>query len=837
MLSRGRRLSTTAREEEQMKTHRTARLTIVSATFAFALLLALPLQSQSSTGTKSGAGTKGGAGRKSGQGSSAAAAPSTPQIPCARPQQPLVKIPELVSKGGRLRATVTATSEFDRIGTRTPGSINGGSTQPGDPNAYTACYGQWVRAFRSPDAVPPFPAPGTEAAVGDPLNGPTLRARVGDVIELTFLNNIDPSVFGKSIDSGDAGGCDQTFGPTAATNYPGADKFPNCFHGSTTANIHFHGTHTNPNSTGDNVFLEILSSMRLTGKPVVTPESVKKDFDAFFDRCEVELGKGSHREWPRQYPSDFPTTTWTDKQKTDLLKFDEQKGGGTPLSPVNDKQIKEGAWPQYYIGSYPYCFKLPAYPDPAAAASTSTSTHSHDGPHDGTGELAGSAARTLLTEAPHSHLLQMGQSPGTHWYHAHKHGSTAIDVGNGFVGAFIIEGAYDDELSKFYKAANAAWNPSVLVINQFGVSPNLKTAGVGQDKGPDFSVNGRINPVISMRPGEVQMWRIVNASGRAGTYFIAPPPGFHWRQLAQDGVQLKDVNYQNSLDRPFLLAAGNRADMLVQAPVACNITTPPCSYSVQVNNEVDPSDRVGAFPINLVTVNVSGTAFAPAMKFIPTAPAMPDFLKDIADSEVTGTKTIAFNTIPQSFPPGPPAAPAIHEIDGKQFDGEVGAVVLLNTLEEWKITNATRGNISHPFHIHINPFQVTEVFTPNETLANGSPKYVTDKTGMQPGQCYLDPKDPSSWKPCGGSGPSSKDAIWWDVFPIPSGLPATNADGTPINDASGNQIVVPGYFKMRSRFVDYSGYYVIHCHILAHEDRGMMTVVEVAPLASPYAHH
>jgi len=28
---------------------------------------------------------------------------------------------------------------------------------------------------------------------------------------------------------------------------------------------------------------------------------------------------------------------------------------------------------------------------------------------------------------------------------------------------------------------------------------------------------------------------------------------------------------------------------------------------------------------------------------------------------------------------------------------------------------------------------------------------------------------------------------------------------------------------MRSRFVDYTGQYVMHCHILAHEDRGMMT--------------
>ena len=44
----------------------------------------------------------------------------------------------------------------------------------------------------------------------------------------------------------------------------------------------------------------------------------------------------------------------------------------------------------------------------------------------------------------------MGQAPGTHWYHAHKHGSTAINVGNGMTGAFIIEGKYDDDLNAFY---------------------------------------------------------------------------------------------------------------------------------------------------------------------------------------------------------------------------------------------------------------------------------------------------------------------------------------------------------------------------------------------------
>ena len=63
------------------------------------------------------------------------------------------------------------------------------------------------------------------------------------------------------------------------------------------------------------------------------------------------------------------------------------------------------------------------------------------------------------------------------------------------------------------------------------------------------------------------------------------------------------------------------------------------------------------------------------------------------------------------------------------------------------------------------------------------------------------------------------------MFPIPTARPTDAA--TSDHGSAGQPIIVPGYFKMRSRFVDYTGQYVMHCHILAHEDRGMMTVVEV----------
>ena len=73
------------------------------------------------------------------------------------------------------------------------------------------------------------------------------------------------------------------------------------------------------------------------------------------------------------------------------------------------------------------------------------------------------------------------------------------------------------------------------------------------------------------------------------------------------------------------------------------------------------------------------------------------------------------------------------------------------------------------------------------------------------------------------------NGIWWDVFPIPS--------ARVVQVDENNQVQIPGYFKMRSRFVDYTGQYVIHCHILAHEDRGMMYTVSVARPNSPPTHN
>ncbi len=765
--------------------------------------------------------------------------PSPTPTPIANPCPPamigqtLVPVPEIVRTDGKLRGTVILSDEQEWMAFRVPVSAPSDSSR-------SQCLPQYVRTFRELGATPTMASapsgPFASGAYATPRPGPTLRARVGDLIQLTFLNQINPANFGNSIDRGEIGACDET-----SVGYPGkppgGDTFPDCFHGSSTGNIHFHGTHTNPNSTGDNVFIEVRPSPREDNKPTVTPESVQKHFDRFFAQCEERLSRNVLDQWPRKW-DDLPDS-YTDDQKKLLKRYDEELEKKYPgakfnkqfLWPTNDWQIKQGSWPQYYIGAFPYCYRLPEY---TATAWPPPPTPS------GMAGMPMDSAENHASAAP----LRMGQSPGTHWYHAHKHGSTAINVANGMTGAFIIEGQYDDDLNTWYNQVEL-WTRTqpVMVINQLGVSPNLmRGPNAAIDKGPDFSINGQLKPVVQMRPGEVQMWRIVNSSGRAGAQFVGPPGGFEWRQLAQDGVQFIDANYQKSHNDPFLLAAGNRADLLVKAPATPCTKPQGCLYPVMVQNQVDPSDLASANQITLLTVSVSGTPVDPksnGAKFIPTAPGFPPFLADISSAEVQGTKKILF----ASGGPGGLPTPAAHTIDGKKFDGEVGELVLLNTVEEWKVMNATL-KISHPFHIHINPFQIVEVFDPNETMKDPKnpkktiPRYIFDlKARKSPRQCYLNPLgNPDDWKPCVPP-PLQKNLIWWDVFPIPSGTNPTDAGGKKILDPKTKQpIMVPGFFKMRSRFVDYSGYYVIHCHILAHEDRGMMTVVEVAPSKSPYSH-
>jgi len=689
-----------------------------------------------------------------------------------------------------------------------------------------------------------------------------LRARIGDLIQVSFRNQVDTKNFPVTLDRGD---CDAATGTVAQNGqpikvnvYPRNNKYPNCVHGSSTSNLHFHGTHTTPATTGDNVLLLIRPALRLKGKdehgidyPPIQPTDavVKESFTKIFANCE---NTGSPTKW-EQLPE-----KWREKQEELLKLYDKTApyhGASASLPenlhlwPKNEEAIKAGKWPQYSVGASPYCFRLPDKP---------TGQKKNDG------------------------TFRMGQAPGTHWYHAHVHGSTALNVANGLAGAFIIEGPYDDKLRDFYKNAPGGLVEKVLVIQQLSTSLGLLSAG---RSGPPFlSVNGRREPVITMRPGQVQMWRLVNAAYRSFVEFrefkaptdvvcsstgpigIPTPPCVDWRQTAQDGVQFHPDNYEKvgTVNAQFNMAGGNRVDLLVKAP------STPGRYSLTVWESTSESPAAAGAQgtrvrqVTLLTVNVTGETITPPMAFIDKGsfPTFPDFLENLPVVVAPGNKKdVAYDTTPGFPPPPPPEGPPrgplrgplagpdpvlpTHTIDGELFDDEIKQRMALNRIEEWKVVNKAVG-IAHPFHIHINPFQVVEVFDPNSEEAT--------KVG---GPCYADPTKPETWKPCEAPPVEAqyvRPYVWWDVRAIPAardvafvtpevdciqgpsaGFAAeyrcpANSGGNVCRLKDGKQkckLVIPGYFKMRSHFSDFPGVFVQHCHILAHEDVGMMQFVEV----------
>jgi FtsP/CotA-like multicopper oxidase with cupredoxin domain len=340
---------------------------------------------------------------------------------------------------------------------------------------------------------------------GLPAPGPTIRARVGDTVEITLLNQVDVNSFARSIDAGAArpldqgNGCDQVTstgpGGVSVNTYPGDpafDNMPNCFHGSSTANLHYHGTHISPNILEDNIFLQLRPSPRTGGQPVVNEQYLKAhNFGQIFANCQAGH---SPRLW-----TDLPPA-WQQAQQTLLQQYDAaaRLPQNERLWPKNLMAIQEKRWPTYFIGAYPSCFKLPVW---------------------------------------NGQPTSMGQSPGTHWYHAHKHGSTALNLANGMAGAFIIGGPYDDALSKFFN------KEIVLVLQQYDAVTNLDRAP-GTNVGENIYTNGQFQPVLNMQPGEVQFWRIVNACHQKAVPIDGPAqPGLKWIQTAQDGVQLDPVNY------------------------------------------------------------------------------------------------------------------------------------------------------------------------------------------------------------------------------------------------------------------------------------------------------
>jgi len=150
--------------------------------------------------------------------------------------------------------------------------------------------------------------------------------------------------------------------------------------------------------------------------------------------------------------------------------------------------------------------------------------------------------------------LSLHPGGNLNWYHPHQHGNAAERVWAGLAGAIEVA----DENTTL-----ASFETHTMVLKDISLSNGAPAAHTSSDfmngkEGDTMMVNGKVNPVLTMKPGQVQRWRIVNASNAR----------FYKLSLANHSLHVIGTD-GGLLDKPYpqstvLLSPGERVDVLVK---------------------------------------------------------------------------------------------------------------------------------------------------------------------------------------------------------------------------------------------------------------------------------
>ena len=398
--------------------------------------------------------------------------------------------------------------------------------------------------------------------------------------------------------------------------------------------------------------------------------------------------------------------------------------------------------------------------------------------------------------------IPVDEPPGLYWYHPHIHGYGKRQSLGGASGALIVEG-----IERQKKVVAGLPERVFIIRDQDLVNPNAspaKTEGVTPkfliDRDGDAANNGTgfgkpakdlsINyvpvpypdyspAIITMKPGERQLWRVLNASAityvnLALLFHNIPQP---MDIVAMDGVPMThNQDPQNSLrsQTHIALAPGARAEFIVTGPAqgddALFVTR---TVDTGPGGENDPNRM-------LAKIVVSPDAPEPVERLAgssrPSPPSAATWLGDVSPVRV---RRLYFSE-KLTNPNDPTSAVEFYlTVDGqeaKMFDMNSGGpniVAKQGTVEDWIIENRSRE--LHAFHIHQLHFQLLDYA---EKQVNE--QFVRDTINVP----YFD----------------------------------------------GHSLTYPS-IRVRMDFRDPNtvGTFLYHCHLLEHEDKGMMGSIRVDP--------
>jgi len=367
--------------------------------------------------------------------------------------------------------------------------------------------------------------------------------------------------------------------------------------------------------------------------------------------------------------------------------------------------------------------------------------------------------------------FQILNSAGTFWYHPHGEGKTDLHVSRGLAGMIIVKDSSEAAL-QIPRTYGVDDFPIIVQSKAFDI---LHQIAISTEEDSIICVNGTVSPYLNV-PAQIIRLRLLNGSSMR-TYNFGFTANKPFKIIAGDaGLLDKPI----SLTR-LRLSPGERSEILLDLTDLKGQTINLISFASELPN--------GVYGAKTVRGMMGGT--------IPDYNVNPLNGKDfnVLQLNVVNQTNNPITTTPSTLVPNSPWAnystsrnfifqpdtmmSALGQvigpfnISGSHFDMEkINVTCYLNTTEKWRITNNT--GIAHPLHKHDLHFYLLSI------NGNTVPDYLKGK----------------------------KDVV----------------------------LVMPGeYVEFVTRFEDFTDEaipYMYHCHLLHHEDDGMMGSYRVVDTSS-----
>lgn len=386
---------------------------------------------------------------------------------------------------------------------------------------------------------------------------------------------------------------------------------------------------------------------------------------------------------------------------------------------------------------------------------------------------------------------------GTYWYHPHPHMRTAAQAYHGLAGVVLVSDPEEEALSlpsgdrelvlvlqdRRVGGDNQLIYPApAMAMPARGMGPGqgrgrggMGGMGGGMDAmmqtvngwlGDRLLVNGRLQPALPVERGAYRV-RLLNGSN-ARIYRLRQSDGAPFTVIGGDGGLLDRARRQSEIT----LAPGQRADTLI------DFSTRPAGARLVLQTAAYPADAVGR-------VGMMGE----------TSPLPQGAARDLLTFEVGGGVAQPPRPLPERLCTPPPEWQAVASapvrrvpltfmrmqwlIGGRTFemdDAAADETVQAGSTHVWEFHNQPNPMgmaMAHPMHIHGTQFRVL-----SRSGAEG--------------------------------------------HPLHAGIVDTPSTDTVL--------VLPGEtVRVQLTFSRYPGLYLYHCHILEHEDMGMMRNFRITP--------